>query len=701
MRASIFKIKTEEHCIWWEWDDLNSSVNLLSLEALKEMEELVSSFKSEHSRKALILMSGKSSGFMAGVDIKALQKMKTTSEVALLLKRFQKVFESLRALPMEKIAVLHGPVMGGGLELALCFDYRLSSEKTTLALPETRLGLIPGLGACVYLPRLIGLRKALQMILKGQSVSAKKALSFGLVDEVLPQVILKKRASEVALTAANGRVLKRFNRYNRFFQTFKIYLLSPFVFYLAKKRLLKSTKGLYPAPLAALKVIKKAFWSRSLEKSLSVERACFLELACSRESRELIRLFLLSRKVKKKTEFLSLKLIKKVAVWGAGTMGRDLAFMFSDKGFSSRLIDTNPEALSRSLAKAESLWARQLEKGEADIYEIKAKKRFLSFSLDTKGLSQQDILIEALPEDFQLKQQAIQTLASSESLREEMIFASNTSSLSLNKLSLSYPWPNRFLGMHFFNPAYKMPLVEIVKTKKLESVALEKARALVQSIGKIPLIVKDSPGFLINRILAPYLCEALWLLKEGNSPLYVDKCFSNDFGFHFGPFRLMDEIGLDIVFQALFHLKKAGLSLNVPCEAEKLPLQLGFGRKQGRGFYIHNRANVLKQSEALPLNGKLKELFPGLSKNPAPLKECVERGLFLLINESFKVLAENVVESGEDVDLGLVAGAGFPAVFGGPIAYAKCKGLSFIRQRLEFWQSRHGDRFRVAEKLKT
>lgn len=700
MQQSPFKFKKEGFTLWWEWNDPYSSVNLFSLNTLAEMEGLISQLEKQDI-KALVLISGKPSHFIAGVDIKELQKINQAEEIRHFLERFHSLFNRLEELPIIKIAAIHGACLGGGLELILTFDYRLASNSkdTRLGLPETHLGLIPGLGGCVRLPRIISLQESLKMILQGNPLSPKQALSINLIDEILPQSILKKRANELALQAEKNLPLKRFTspRNNTVgFYMKKLPFIANSLFYLTKRKIIEKTKNLYPAPLAALNVIKKTYRLQDTNKALSIEQSHFLKLISQKENKNLMRVFFLIKKAKKKESLSENFNIKNIGVVGAGTMGRAIAYTCGSKNFSVRLIDNKEKALSKALLKIDQLWKTQLKRKS-----IRSSKTLqISPALDYTGVSQLDMVIEAVPEDLEIKKHAFQGLAPY--LNKKVIFASNTSSLSLQKMASFYPYPQRFLGMHFFNPVYKMPLVEVIKTDSLEATALETALEFVKKIGKIPIIVQDSPGFLVNRLLAPYLCEALWLLKEGHDITLVDQYFSKDFGLPMGPFQLMDEIGLDICFQVINNLKNAGLSLDIPDETVTLFSKLSAGRKEGCGFYTYTSQKSQSLFNKTPsVNKQLKNLFPKKpSHSASSFKENVKRGLYLLMNEGFKVLEENIVKSADDVDLAMILGTGFPPVYGGPLTYGREKGLNSIRKKLEFWYKSEGSRFRVSEKLK-
>ena len=691
----VFKSTIKNSIGWWEWNDPHSSINLLSLKALEELEKFIPELE-KRNLKALVLTSGKPKSFIAGADMKVLQNIKKKEDISSLIDRVHALFQRLEKLSAVKIAAIHGACLGGGLELALTFDYLIASDSpdTFLGLPEVQLGLIPGLGGCLRLPKLVGLKAALQIILKGKPLSSKQALAIGLINEILPPALLQKRAAELAELTTEGKILRRSKPKKTYRnKLLKImgnsFPLRSLLFYITKKRILKKTKGLYPAPLAALNVIQKTFNSRNSQQALNIEKIAFSNLACNQKSKNLMRVFSLINKAKKPSSLSIEHQIKSIGVVGAGTMGSGLAYTFSYKGFPTRLMDLKEEALSRALKKAENLWDKQMKK--KGIGPSSQRMKNLSSTLNYKDLSSLDMVIEAVPETLEAKRQVLHDLAGQ--LNEEGIVASCTSSLNLKEISSNYPWPHRFLGIHFFNPPYKMPLVEIIKTDKTHQTTLETVLAFVKKIGKIPIVVKDSPGFLVNRLLAFYLCEALWFLNEGKNITQVDECFSRRFGLPLGPFRLMDEIGLDVCFQVVENLQKAGFHLDIPNKMEKLPFQLGLGRKEEMGFYSYGK-NLFKFS----VNRKLKELFPCSEK--LSFQEGVERGIYPLINEAFKALEENIVESENDVDLAMILGMGFPPLYGGPLTYGRQRGLAVLKEQLEFWQKNRGKGFLISEKLK-
>ena len=685
---SNFKLTIRDNSIGvLKWNQENSSANILSIEQLNEFQSVLSDIEGKNL-KVLIFMSEKPSVFIAGADVHEIQKLKTQEEYRKVLTQAHRIFNRFASLNCSKIAVINGACFGGGMELALTFDYLLAgdSPQTRLGLPEVKLGVIPGFGGCIRLPRRVGLVQGLNMILKGELVSSKVALRRGLVDECVPSVILEQRAFELAEEVIKGRKpahpLKKFQAKKGKDKLTESFLFRPLVFYLSKKNLLKQTKGFYPAPLAALNVIKKTYGSSYQEKSLEEEKEAFCRVAVTSESKNLIRLFLLMNKVKKPLSQSQLKLKNsyQVGVLGAGVMGGGIAYAFADKGHKVRIKDIQSSSLSQALTQANSLWEKQHSRRKIDAFEWKKRSENISASLNYSGFSNLDLVIEAIVEDENIKRKVIEE--TSRHLNSSAVFASNTSSLSIKTLSSFYPWPERFVGMHFFNPVYKMPLVEIIRTEKSENSAVELVFELAKQMGKTPVIVKDSPGFVVNRLLMSYLSEALWFLVEGMNIEEVDHQYTHKFGFPMGPFRLMDEVGLDVCLKVIDVFVKAGLNVSVPEEAKQFATLLGLGRKKGQGFYVYKK-------EGIKINEKIKSF----QKTIRSADMCVERGVFRLINEGYQLLEEEVVQSKEDLDLAMVLGTGFPPFLGGPMKYAEKLGEAFIRKRLKSFVSRFGKRF--------
>ena len=676
-----------------EWDQPQSSANVLSSKFLDDFKSFLDELEKQNI-KALVFKSAKPRIFIAGADLKEIRDTHSKQGYQKILQQAHEVLCRFEDLPFPKIALIHGACLGGGTEFALAFDYRLASDSsvTKIGLPEVKLGLIPGFGGCVRLPRLIGLLKGLDLILSGKILSAKKAYRYGLVHEVVPVSILETRGLHLAQEFIKGKRLpsrkyKPKGIVNFLLESF----LGRFIIYAkSKSQILKQTKGFYPAPLVALEVVKKTYRFSQIKKALDTEVSYFCEVAVTPESKNLVRLFFLMDEIKKRKTLLSKEKpsstqpIQRVGVLGAGIMGGGIAYLCSDKGYPARMKDIHQDSFSIAFKQAHRLWKKQKQQRRIDQYEWKERASHLSASLDYKGFSSLDCVIEAITEDVTIKQKVIKEC--SKHLTESTVFASNTSSLSIEKLSQSYPWPEQFIGMHFFNPVYKMPLVEIIKTEKTSQESVEKIYQFAKSLGKTPIIVKDSPGFVVNRILVPYLTEALWLLDDGKKVKEIDHVFTHQFGLPMGPLRLMDEVGLDVCLKIISIFKDSGLDVDIPSWTDQIEKVLGLGRKTGKGFYIYKKQN-------LPVNEDIFSLLSPTKKPSFSEEEVKERGLYRLINESLKVWDEGIVNSTEDLDLALILGIGFPPFLGGAIHYAKSVGLQKISKRLKEFSTKWGSRF--------
>ena len=672
-----------------EWGDPKGPVNILSRKSFSELEEVLSEIEGKHL-KALVLISRHPSVFCAGADIKELKGL-SKKDLAPALSRAYRIFRRLESLPAVKISAVHGACLGGGLEFILTCDLRLASNDpaTRLGLPEVHLGLIPGFGGTFRLPRLLGLKTGLDLILSGRICNSQTAFRMGLVDELVPPSILRERAMKLAeeIIKTGASSFKRNNRTHSALWT-ENFLFRPFIFHRAKKILLKKTKGFYPAPLKAWSVIKTTYNTSSMETAHAVEKKAFLSLIGEKESRNLIRLFFLKNSARKKLSGPAFSPKAPVGVLGAGVMGGGIARLSADRGLPVRLYDVKKEALSKALKEAYDFWKEQSRRGHIDKYELRKKQDRLSTDLTGDGFLKTDLIIEALPENRNLKKKVIREIGAR--LNPSAVFAVNTSSLSVSDLATAFPRPEQFVGMHFFHPAHKMPLVEIVKTQHSGDSAIQTAFHLAKSLGKTPVLVKDCPGFIVNRLLAPYLSEALHFLKEGKNIEEVDHIYTHSFGLPLGPFSLMDEVGPDLCLAALENLEEAGVNMNVPEEIRPILKDLGPGRKGGKGFYIYGPKKRSVSPKILTLQKSGETIDP---------KDCVERGMYRLINEAFQILEEGTAGE-EDIDLAMILGMGFPPFLGGPLKYAKDTGLKIIGDRLQSLTRRLGPRFTPHSSLK-
>jgi len=688
----MVNLKIKDLIAFVEWDDPHSSANVLSEKSLSEFSKVLDEIP--ESVQAVILISKKPSIFIAGADLKEIQTLKTKEEFSEKIRQAHKIFLKMEKSPRTFICAIHGACLGGGTELALACDYRIASlhGSTNIGLPEVQLGFIPGFGGTVRLPRLIGFVKALDMIVTGKTIPAKKAHKLGLVDEIegIPS-LLEESAEKFARSVLKGESPRKRKLSLSNLPSF----LRFFIVLIAKRGVLKKTRGFYPAPLKALRLMHKTY-SWSMEKALEEEEKVFCELAVTEISRNLIRLFFMTEEIKKQTGFPSneskkISPVSRIAVLGAGVMGSGIAYVCADKGFETRFFDLKKEQLLKARNQAYSLWKKQLNRRRIDKFEKEMRQSKISYSWDGRGFETTDLLIEAVFESMDVKKQVIETW--SKRLKESAVFASNTSSLSVTKMSKFYKDPSRFIGLHFFNPVYKMPLVEIIRGDQTSDETTARVFQFTKKLGKKPVIVKDSPGFLVNRLLMPWLTESLYLLEEGLSVRAIDQTFLK-WGFPMGPFRLMDEVGLDVCVQVIKSFIQQGLKLSVPSFVDKLVMDGALGRKTGLGFY-----HYASQGKSRAVNKAMESLIEVKGRS-LRAEEALNRGLYRMINECAFVLEEEIVSRSETIDFAMIMGAGFPPFYGGPLRYAEKEGLDSIVKDMEKWCDEGLIRFKPAELLK-
>lgn len=689
-----------------EFDLAGEKVNKLSTPVMTRLKEVLEELK-KSSYKALIIRSLKPKIFIAGADIEEIKSMNKTEEFDKAVKDGQTIFNMLEDLPMLTIASIHGACMGGGCELVLACDYRLASEdsSTRIGLPETKLGIIPGFGGCVRLPRLIGLTNALDIILQGKSVNAKKAKKMGLVDKVFHAESLLAESIEFAkkrLVQDGGKkpAKRSFSPKGLMPSVLESFVGRSLVFSQAKKGVLKATHGHYPAPLNALAAIAETYGFSDRERALATERDYFVKSAATDVSKNLIHVFFLTEMVKKqnglpKGSTVVGKKVDRLAILGAGTMGGGIAYVAADKGIHARMKDINNDALARGFKHARDLWAKLVKKRVITSYEFTQKMDLVSGGLDFAGFKQMDLVVEAVVEDMEIKKRVIRETA--ENSRPDTIIATNTSSLSVTEMATSHPRPEYFAGMHFFNPVHRMPLVEVIRAEKTSDETIASIFELSKRMGKMPVVVKDGPGFLVNRLLLPYMAEAAFLLEDGMDIKKVDTAYVKEFGMPMGPFALMDEVGLDVCIKVLKIFQKAfGSRVEMaPCMT-KLSETGRLGKKNLKGFYDYS-----SDGKRLDVASTIyQELGLKNPTNPLSTKECIERGIFMMINEcSLALYEDRIVESPHEVDLAMIMGTGFPPFRGGLLKYADSIGSLYICEQLESYGQKFGARLKPNQPL--
>lgn len=686
-----------------ELDLDGEKVNKLSTPVMLRLKEVLTELASSKF-KAVIFISRKNKIFIAGADIEEIQRMKTREEYDTAVRAGQGIMNMIEDLPMITIAAINGACLGGGCEFALACDYRMASEdpSTKIGLPEVQLGILPGFGGSIRMPKLIGLQASLDIILAGKSVNAKKASKIGLVDRVVHPAILQDESLKWAkeLIAKGGpKPSKKFHPKGLMNVILEGPLGRGLVFKKAREGVMKATHGQYPAPLKALEVVQKTYGWSNRDEALATERAGFYELAVTEISKNLIHVFYLTEMVKKSTGVVNVKgrEVKRMGILGAGTMGGGIAYVAADKGIDVRMKDLNGEALGKGLKHARDLWSKLLKRRAIDKYQFQQKMDLVSATTDYSGFGNMDVVVEAIVEDMAIKQKVIAECASK--MRPDAIIATNTSSLSVTEMSKGHPRPEYFAGMHFFNPVNKMPLVEVIRGDRSSDETIATIFELSKKMGKMPVVVKDGPGFLVNRLLLPYMAEAAFLLQEGMNIKTVDDAYVKEFGMPMGPFALMDEVGLDVCLKVLKIFKKAfGDRIEIASCMDGLEKSGRLGKKNGKGFYTY-----ADDGKRLAVDETAYSAL-GLKAPTSPLtsKECIERGVFAMVNECSRALIEDhVVEKPEEVDLAMIMGTGFPPFRGGLLKYADSVGLTYIETQLaEYAVQRNAARLRPANPLK-
>ncbi len=653
----------DQNIAWACLDKPGSSANVLSSDVLAELGQLLAAW-SASPPAGVVLYSGKEKGFIAGADITEFPSMGNEAQTYALTTQGHKLLAELESLPCPTVAVINGFALGGGLELALACHWRIVHQgfKRSLGLPEVNLGLHPGLGGTVRLVRLIGVREAMSMMLTGKSVTPSKARRLGLVDRIVEPKQWREIAAQLATQTAAPRQAPFFDR---------LLSASPLRSLLAKllrkQVAARARRDHYPAPFAMVDLWQQ--WGAKGDAAFDAEAKSFAGLVQSETSKNLVRVYGLQEQLKHLGKITTDK-AEHVHVVGAGVMGGDIAAWCALRGLSVTLQDRELKYIQPALERAAKLFDKRLRgPGEADA----ARERLVA-DVEGSGVAAADVVIEAIFEDREAKQNLYRQLEPK--MRAGALLATNTSSIPLQDLAPCLQNPERLAGLHFFNPVAKLPLVEIVSAPATTPEASAQATAFARQIGKLPLPCRSHPGFLVNRILGPYMAEAMDLMREGHAPEAIDQA-AVDFGMPMGPVELADSVGLDVALHVAKILspvigRPVGPELEAQVAAGKL------GRKSGQGFYTYK-------------NGKPERpRVPGDSVSA----EIQERLILAYVNEAAQCLAEEVVTDPELVDAGAIFGTGFAPFRGGPLNYAAEQGLPNIVKRLESLQQRYGDPFK-------
>ncbi|EEZ87799.1 3-hydroxyacyl-CoA dehydrogenase [Vibrio harveyi 1DA3] len=688
-----FSLKIDgQNIAWLAIDVPNEKMNTLQAAFADEMKEIFAQLKDTSGVKGMIIHSLKPDNFVAGADVRMLEACTTASEAEALAKQGQELFQQLSDLPYPVVAAIHGPCLGGGLELALACDYRVctDSDKTRLGLPEVQLGLLPGSGGTQRLPRLIGLLPSLDLILTGKQLRAKKAKKLGVVDACVPETIL--------LDVAKQLIEKGKNKGNKK-QSTKEKLMSgsglgrKFVFEQAAKKTNEKTRGNYPATVAILEVIQHGL-EKGFAQGQELEAKRFGELVMSSESKALRSIFFATTEMKKENGAeAEPAAVNRVGVLGGGLMGAGISHVSVAKAkVPVRIKDVSNDGVLNALNYNYKLFEKQRKRRIISKAGLQAKMLQLSGGIDFTSFNHIDVVIEAVFEDLDLKQTMVADIEAN--AKPETIFATNTSSLPIHKIAEKADRPENIVGLHYFSPVEKMPLVEVIPHETTSEETISTVVALAKKQGKTPIVVKDKAGFYVNRILAPYMNEAAHILLA-NEPIEQLDGALLDFGFPVGPITLLDEVGVDIGAKIMpILVNELGERFKGPDVFDTLLNDGRKGRKSGKGFYTYKG----KKKEVDKSVYKLLNLTPEskLSDNDIALR-CV----LPMLNEAVRCLDDGIIRSPRDGDIGAIFGIGFPPFLGGPFRYMDQFGLKELVEKMNEFASKYGDRYAPCDGLLT
>ena len=697
MSTSALTVRIDRGIGWFELDVPGEAVNAISPELRDALAEALESVARDGDVRAVVLISRKPTSFIAGADIKAFAALRTRDEAHALVRAGQAAVNRVESLGKPVVAAIHGNCLGGGLELALACTYRVATDDpdTRIGLPEVQLGILPAEGGCQRLPRLIGLQPALDMILAGTVVPASRARRLGIVDELVHPSILDEVAAQVAGKLADGWQPRRKRLSVQQLATDRNPIGRRMIFTAARKRVAKKTCGHYPAPLAALQAVEHGL-THGVEAGLDIEATLFAELAIGGVSRNLVRLFFATTALKKdpgvEADVPSPRPIARIGVMGAGFMGAAIGGVaVLEAGTDVRFRDRDLRSVSRGLQGARAMLDERLDRRRVTEQEHRRQFSLLTGTDGWDGFGLTDLAIEAVYEDLEVKRQVLRELEAH--VHEDCVLASNTSTIPIGQIAEAVARPERMLGMHFFSPVAKMPLLEVVVAERTAPWATATAVRFGRRLGKTVIVVQDRPGFWVNRILAPYLNEAGRLLAEGVPIETIDRAMVR-FGFPVGPVMLLDEVGLDVAHKASRVLQAAFGPRLQPTDGLSRMLEDGrLGRKNGRGFYRY------EDGERREVDLAAYEII-GAGADPNVSKEDVQaRLVFAMLSEAVLALDEGVVRGARDGDVGAVFGIGFPAFRGGPLRYLDELGLPDSVEVLRELERKYGDRFTPVPRL--
>jgi 3-hydroxyacyl-CoA dehydrogenase / enoyl-CoA hydratase / 3-hydroxybutyryl-CoA epimerase len=695
--TSPVRLEVEDGIALIRLDQPGKPVNVLSRQMVEAMREVIERLESgETGARAAVILSGKPGVWIAGADIEEFTRVETAADAERMSRAGHDLLGRLERLPIPVVAAIDGVALGGGLEVALACTFRVATDnpKTKLGLPEVQLGILPGAGGTQRLPRLVGVRAALDLMLTGKQLDGRRARRIGLVDEVVAAPVLERAARRIAEELADGTRTPTAARPKGSPQWVEsLPGMRQVIFRKAREGVMAKTKGLYPAPLRILEVVERGL-DRPLAAGLDLEARAFGELAVTPESRALVHLFFATTAAKNDPavpEGTETRRVERMAVVGAGFMGAGIAAVSAEAGLPVRLKDVSPEAAGRGLRTARETLSKRARRRRRPRHEVTQALDRVQATHEFSGFRPLDLVVEAVFEDIDLKHGVIQQIE--EVTGEDAIVGSNTSTIPIGKLAEASGRPDRVIGLHFFSPVDRMPLLEIITHEGTAPWVTATCHSWGKRIGKTPIIVGDSPGFYANRILTPYMNEAALLLEEGVRIEEVDRALTA-WGMAVGPITLYDEVGLDVAAKAGAIMAEAFGDQIRPSRVLGALVEDGrLGRKNGRGFYLY------KDGEKGAADDSVYGLFGSPAKREMSRRDIQDRVALMMVNEAVRTMEEGVIHSARDGDVGAVLGLGFAPFRGGPFWHIDEIGAAAVVARLRELEARYGSRFAPASLL--
>ena len=688
---------------WITFDDPERSLNILAEPVMRRFAQTLDSARAagrEGRVKVVVIRSGKSGSFIAGADVDQIAELEDPSDAEQKIQLGQAIFMDVETLPVPTVAAIHGVCLGGGVEVALACTHRVLSDsnKTRIGLPEVMLGILPAWGGTTRLPRLVGLQAALDLLLTGKQIDSRKARRIGFAGEVYPEHIFKEMVRDFALKApgqpraGSRRKAKLVTRVLD-----GTTLGRKLVLRAARKKVLSSTGGHYPAPLRILDILDEHV-TGPLEASLSAEARLAAELVVSTVSKNLVHVFRMREAARKGTGVTSgdaaPREVRNLGVLGAGIMGGGIAQLAAYNDVRVYMKDIRHDAVTGGLQHARELFDKAVKRRKLSTREARQRREMVAGGLEYHGLSTAELVVEAVVERMDVKHAVLRE--TEQNVDEACVLATNTSSLSVDEMASALERPERFCGMHFFNPVHRMPLVEVIRGSASDAVSIATVYAFALELGKVPVVVGDGPGFLVNRILGPYLNEAGFLLGDGASIRQID-AQAKQFGMPMGPLRLIDEVGIDVSAHAGAALHKGLGDRLAPSPAlVALGKTERLGRKGGRGFYLYEKGRRKQVDESV-----YAELGAAVPNERRKLRDRDIRARLVvqMINEAARALDQGIVRTAAEVDLAMIMGTGFPPFRGGLLRFADSLHPKGVLDRTRKLEQAHGERFAPAELL--